>query len=196
VRPFLFSLSTLARPPQGGAAPPTRPAGAIAGKSNVKTQLLKGSPLDGRNYKVHLDGYDQTALITGQGPSVRHEVFYFAQRTLGAVRVDDWKYTFLSQPRGWIGPVLRPNMPILTNLRMDPYERMGWPNNGFAEGSIAHGDSFKHETWRFQLVAKVIGENIPSFIAYPPMQEGAGCSTGDLKEKVEAAIAASKAQGD
>jgi arylsulfatase A-like enzyme len=169
---------------------------SIAGNPNVTKQLLKGSMIDGKNFKVHLDGYDQTALITGAGPSNRHEVFYFAQRTLGAVRVDDWKYTFLSQPQGWIGPVLRPNMPILTNLRADPYERMGWPNNGFAQGSIAYWDSFKHEMWRFQLVSKVIAENIPSFIEYPPMQAGAGFSTGDLKEKVEAAIAASKANGD
>jgi arylsulfatase A-like enzyme len=169
---------------------------AIAGNPHVKDQLLKGASIDGKTFKVHLDGYDQTALITGTGPSNRHEVFYFAQRTLGAVRVDDWKYTFLSQPQGWIGPVLRPNMPVLTNLRMDPYERMGWPNNGFAEGSIGYWDSFKHEMWRFQLVAQVIAENVPSFIEYPPMQAGAGFSTGDLKEKVEAAIAAAKANGD
>jgi hypothetical protein len=38
----------------------------------------------------------------------------------------------------------------------DPYERVGWPNNGFAEGPIAYWDSFKREMWRFQLVAKVI----------------------------------------
>jgi arylsulfatase len=36
----------------------------------------------------------------------------------------------------WIGVVERPNMPRLTNLRQDPYERMGWPDNGFAQGSI------------------------------------------------------------
>ena len=50
--------------------------------------------------------------------------------------------------------------------------------------------------WRFQLVTKVIADNVPSFVEYPPMQAGAGFSTGDLKEKVEAAIVASKAQGD
>jgi arylsulfatase len=50
--------------------------------------------------------------------------------------------------------------------------------------------------WRLQLVAQVIAENVPSFIEYPPMQAGAGFSTGDLKEKVEAAIAAAKANGD
>jgi arylsulfatase A-like enzyme len=169
---------------------------SIAGNPDVKTQLLTGLMLDGKNYRVHLDGYDQTPLITGQGPSNRHEVWYFAQTRLGAVRVDDWKYSFITQPQGWIGPIERPNMPILVNLRQDPFERMGWSDNGVAQGSIAYYDSFKHEMWRFQIPAQIIAENIPSLIAYPPMQEGASFSVGDLKEKVEAAIAAAKASGD
>jgi hypothetical protein len=50
--------------------------------------------------------------------------------------------------------------------------------------------------WRFQVASQVIAQNIPSFIEYPPMQEGAGFSTGDLKEKVEAAISAAKGNND
>jgi hypothetical protein len=41
---------------------------------------------------VHLDGYDQTDMITGKGPSKRHEVWYFAQTKLGALRVDNYKF--------------------------------------------------------------------------------------------------------
>jgi arylsulfatase A-like enzyme len=169
---------------------------AIGGNPNVKDQLLKGLDLDGKNYKVHLDGYDQTPLLTEKGPSNRHEVWYFAQTHLGAVRVDDWKYSFLSQPNGWFGVTERPNIPTITNLRQDPYERMNWPSHGTADGSVAYWDSFKHEMWRFQVAAQIIAENIPSLVEYPPMQAGAGFSTADLKEKVQAAIDAAKAQGD
>jgi arylsulfatase len=169
---------------------------SIGGNPNVKDQLLKGLTLDGKNYKVHLDGYDQTPLLTGKGPSNRHEVWYFAQTRLGAVRVDDWKYTFIAQPNGWFGVVERPNIPTITNLRQDPYERMNWSSHGTANGSVAYWDSFKHEMWRFQVASQIIAENIPSFVEYPPMQAGAGFSTGDLKEKVEAAIAASHAHGE
>jgi hypothetical protein len=49
-------------------------------------------------------------------PSKRHEVWYFAQTKLGALRMDNYKYQFIEQPEGWIGPVVHPNMPILTNL--------------------------------------------------------------------------------
>ena len=63
-------------------------------------------------------------------------------------------------------------------------------------GSIGYYDSFKHEMWRFQIPAQVIAQNVPSLIAFPPMQEGGSFSVGDLKEKVEQAIAASKASSD
>jgi arylsulfatase A-like enzyme len=169
---------------------------AAAGNPGITDELLKGKMLGDQTYKVHLDGYDQTGMLTGQGPSKRHEVWYFAQTKLGALRVDNYKFQFIVQPEGWVGPVVHPNMPILTNLRHDPFERMNWPGHGFAEGSIAYWDSFKHEMCRYQISAQVIAKYIPTFIEYPPMQAGASFNVGDLKEKVEEAIAASKAAGD
>ena len=74
--------------------------------SAITDELLKGKQLGDKNYKVHLDGYDQTDLITGKGPSKRHEVWYFAQTTLGAMRFDNYKYQFIDQPEGWIGPMV------------------------------------------------------------------------------------------
>ena len=65
---------------------------AAAGDPNIKDELLKGKQLGDTTYKVHLDGYDQLDVLTGKGPSNRHEIFYFAEGTLGAVRIDDWKY--------------------------------------------------------------------------------------------------------
>jgi arylsulfatase len=167
-----------------------------AGNPNIKDELLKGKQLGDRTFKVHLDGYDQTDMLTGNGPSKRHEVWYFAQTKLGALRVDNYKFQFIEQPQGWLGPVDYPNMPKLTNLRHDPFERMNWPGKGFAEGSVGYWNSFKHEMWRFQISAQVIAQNIPSFVEYPPMQTGASFSVGDLKEKVEQAIKAARGPTD
>jgi hypothetical protein len=50
--------------------------------------------------------------------------------------------------------------------------------------------------WRFQIPGQVIAQNVPSFVEYPPMQAGANFNIGDLKAKVEQAIAASKGQGE
>jgi hypothetical protein len=49
------------------------------------------------------DGYNQMDLITGKGPSARHEIFYFTEGTLSAVRIGDFKYRFTDQPGGWFG---------------------------------------------------------------------------------------------
>ena len=70
---------------------------AAAGNPNIKAELLKGKKIGDRTYKNHLDSYDQTAMITGKGPSARHEIYYFGESTLGAVRIDDWKYRFIDQ---------------------------------------------------------------------------------------------------
>jgi arylsulfatase A-like enzyme len=169
---------------------------AAAGNPNVTQELLKGKQMGDRTYKVHLDGYDQTDMITGKGDSKRHELWYFAQTQLGALRYDNYKYQFIDQPDGWIGVTNKPNMPKLTNLRQDPFERMNWPARGFSSGSVAYYESFKHEMWRFQIPAQVIAEYLPSLIEYPPMQAGASFSTGDLKAKVEQAIAAAKGGND
>jgi arylsulfatase len=68
---------------------------AAADDSNIVEELKKGKQIGDRTYKVHLDGYDQTELITGKGASKRHEIYYFAETTLGAVRIDDFKYRFI-----------------------------------------------------------------------------------------------------
>ena len=53
-------------------------------------------------------------MITGKGPSSRHEIFYFAESNLAAVRVDDFKYQFIDQPKGWLGAKSHVDVPTLT----------------------------------------------------------------------------------
>ena len=98
---------------------------AAAGNPNIKEELLKGKKIGDRTYKNHLDSYNQLDMITGKGPSARHEIFYFGESTLGAVRIDDFKYRFIEQPNGWLGGKVHVDAPSLTNLRLDPFERLG-----------------------------------------------------------------------
>jgi arylsulfatase A-like enzyme len=161
---------------------------AAAGNPNITAELLKGKQMGGQNYKVHLDGYDQTALITGKGPSARHEVLYFTEGTLSAVRIDDYKYRFTDQPGGWLGGTIKVDWPILTNIRLDPFERMGLPNG--ANGSLAFYNWFAYEFWRFQFVQKEIGKLAQTAIEYPPMQKGASFNLEAVKAQIEKAIAA------
>ena len=79
--------------------------------------------LGDRTYKNHLDGYNQTDLLLGKAPSARHELFYFGGAKLGALRLDDFKYQFYQQPLGWPGPKTTTDMPLIYNIRQDPFER-------------------------------------------------------------------------
>ncbi len=108
---------------------------------------------------MHLDGYDQTAMITGKGESARHEIFYFGESTLGAVRVDDFKYRFIDQPGGWLGDKPKLDVPVLTNLRLDPFERTGFPENLSKSGSLEYfGKWFVFEFWRFVFVQQEVAK--------------------------------------
>jgi arylsulfatase A-like enzyme len=156
---------------------------AAAGNPNIVDELKKGKEIGGMNYKVHLDGYDQTDLITGKGPSARHEVFYFAEGTLGAVRLDDFKYRFIDQPGGWLGGTIKPDLPILTNLRLDPFER-----TGFA-GSMEYFEWFKFQFWRFVYVQQEVGKLAQTAIEFPPMQKGASFNLEAVKDQIEKAVA-------
>jgi arylsulfatase len=157
---------------------------AAAGNPNIVDELKKGKDVGGTKYHVHLDGYDQTDLLNGKGPSKRHEIYYFTESTLGAVRIDDYKYRFTDQPNGWLGATEKVDWPILVNLRLDPFERTGM-YNGKDNGSIAYYNWFAYEFWRFVFVQKEVGKAAESFIEFPPLQKGASFNLSELKQKLE-----------
>ena len=163
---------------------------AAAGDANIVDELKQGKQFGDRTYKVHLDGYDQTDLITGNGPSKRHEIFYLTESTLSAVRIDDFKYRFTNQPNGWLGATDKVDWPILVNLRLDPYERTGMPDG--KGGSLAFYNWFAFEFWRFVFVQQEVGKAAQSFIEFPPMQKGASFNMEAVKSQIEAAIAATQ----
>jgi arylsulfatase A-like enzyme len=152
---------------------------AAAGNANIVDELKQGKQLGDKTYKVHLDGHNQMELITGKGPSQRHEIFYFAESTLGAVRIDDYKYRFIDQPNGWLGGTVKPDWPILVNLRLDPFERTG------LSGSLNFYNWYAYEFWRFVFVKQEIAKTAQTFIEFPPMQKGASFNLEALKEEME-----------
>src|SRR5467141_1453638 len=160
---------------------------AAAGNPNIASDLKKGKQLGDRTYKVHLDGYNQMDMITGKGPSNRHEIWYFGESTLGAVRIDDYKYRFIDQPGGWLGAKTQVDVPFLTNLRLDPFERAGWPLDQAASGSQEYFQWFKYEFWRFVFVQQQVEKLAMTAVEFPPMQRGASFNLDAVKAKIEAA---------
>jgi arylsulfatase A-like enzyme len=165
---------------------------AAAGDPNIGAELQKGKQIGDSNYKVYLDGYNQMNLLTGQAPSARHEVFYFTESTLSAVRINDFKYRFTDQPNGWLGATVKVDWPILVNLRLDPFERTGMPTA--SGGSLFYKDWFVYEFWRFVFVQQVVGKLAQTALDFPPMQKGASFNLSQLKEELDKKIAAQGAQ--
>jgi hypothetical protein len=163
---------------------------AAAGNPNITDELQKGVKLGDRTYKYHLDGYSQMDLLTGKGPSKRQELFYFGGAQLGAVRIDNFKFTFFAQPWGWPGEKVTRDMPSLVNIRQDPFERT--PNlRGESWNTGAPGytnDFFAREAWRFVDVQQYVTKLALTAVDYPPMQEPASFNLDAVKKKIDEII--------
>jgi arylsulfatase A-like enzyme len=161
-----------------------------AGNPDITNQLLKGVTLGDQEYKNHLDGYDQMDVLTGKGPSKRHEIFYFGGPHLGAVRIDDFKYQFIQQPYGWPGEKVTTDMPTIVNLRQDPFERTpsirGETLNDLGGGYM--NNFYAREFWRFVMVQQYVGNLAKTAIDYPPMQAPASFNLQAIKTQIQEAI--------
>jgi hypothetical protein len=94
---------------------------------------------------------------------------------------------------GWPGPKTTIDMPLIYNIRQDPFERT--PILNYGEGTPAYLNEFMgREAWRFVLVKAVVAKLGETAISFPPMQAPASFNLTAVKEKIEAAIKAH--QGD
>ena len=164
---------------------------AAAGNPNITEQLLKGVRLGDREYKNHLDGYNQMDLLTGKGPSKRRELFYFGGPHLGAVRIDDFKFRFYEQPQGWPGPKVTTDMPTMVNIRQDPFERT--PSHRRPELERPGRRIHERFLWPASSGASCSCSNTSAKLAltaidYPPMQDPATFNLDAVKKKIDAMI--------
>jgi arylsulfatase len=158
---------------------------AAAGNPNIASEFKTGKTVNGKAYKVHLDGYNQLDMLTGQGSSNRDVLYYFAGSELGAVRVGDYKYRYIDQPNGWFGGTESLGWPVITNLRLDPFERAGWSNGSTEFGSLSYFNYYVYEFWRFVDGQQEVQKLVETFEEFPPMQEGASFNLDSIKNKAK-----------
>lgn len=156
---------------------------AAVGNPDIKEQLKAGGvEAIGRVYKVHLDGYNFLPYLTGEveeGP--RHEIFYFSDDgDLTALRYDDWKAIFLEQKaettlRAWIEPWTVLRVPLLFNLRRDPYERSYSTSNTYYDWLL-------DRAFILLPAAEYVGQFLATFEEFPPRQKPGSFTLGDAVE--------------
>ena len=152
---------------------------AAAGEPNIKEKLKKGYTSGDKKFKVHLDGYDQTALLNGKGAGARKEIFYFdAGGNLNAVRYMNWKIHFTLM-EGDITEAYRksPSWPIVINLRQDPFER-------FAFESRMYLRWMADKMWTFVPAQQVVAQFIDTFREFPPSQKSDSLSVDQVLAKL------------
>jgi arylsulfatase len=162
---------------------------AAAGVSDIKAQLKTGGvQAIGRQYKVHLDGYNFLPYLTGQEEqSPRREIFYFSDDgDLTALRYNDWKLIFLEQKaeatfRAWMEPWTHLRVPLMFNLRRDPYERSYSTSNTYYDWML--------DRVYFLVPAQAyVGQFLATFQEFPPRQKAASFAIDQAMEKMEASL--------
>ena len=158
---------------------------AATGDTTVIADLKVGRKVGDRTYKVHIDGYDLLPALKGAGAWPRKEFLYWTDDgNVAAVRYGDWKASFLVQNaeglKVWQKPFEQLRAPLLTNLRMDPFER------------AQHDDAMGYQRWYLEHMfmiapaAGYVGNWMQSFRDFPPRQKPGSFNLDRVMEAVTA----------
>jgi arylsulfatase A-like enzyme len=154
---------------------------AAAGVPDVVDQLKRGASFGGTAYKVHLDGYDQTALFTGKSEqSARKFIFYYDETVLTAIRYAQFKIVFSAKFNGkWDGTLENLGRPQITNLLMDPFERQwGDVNRQYGE----------HKGWALTPIVGIVEQHLATFKEFPVRQVGLSAQFGKTIEGIQSQL--------
>jgi arylsulfatase len=160
---------------------------AIAGDTDVTEKLLKGYKVGDMTYKVHLDGFNLVPYLTGQVDKSPRESFIYCNddQQVVALRYDNWKLVFMEQRtpgtlKVWADPFVSLRVPLIFNLRLDPYERAQITSNTYYDWLFSHA---------FLLVPAqdYIGKFLMTFKEFPQRQKAASFNLDEVLKKLQEA---------
>ena len=156
---------------------------AAAGDPGVKDELLAGETIGDRSYKVHLDGYDLAPALKGEADWPRKEFLYWTDDgSVAALRFNNWKVSFLEQKaeglRVWQEPFDVLRAPVLTNLRMDPFERAR------SEDAMGYQRWYMERMFMIAPAGAYVGQWLQSFREFPPRQKPGSFNLDRVMEAV------------
>ncbi len=164
---------------------------AAAGAPDIKEKLLKGVELNGRKYKNHIDGYNQLDYLSGKTEaSPRNEFIYVGDDgNVMSIRVGDWKATYLEnrakQLQVWREPLVKLRMPLLFNLRRDPFEKS-------YENSNTYHDWMIDRAYVLAPMQVVASKFLMSMKDFPPSQKPGDWSLESLEQQIKSMTAGGK----
>lgn len=166
---------------------------AAGGPEDLAEKCKQGYQVGNKKFRVHLDGYDQRALLAGTEPGRRHEFIYVLDSgNLAAVRYDDWKVVFSYQdgegPDMWFsGKRFSPAWPYIFNLRSDPFE--------YATHSGLYTQWYGERMFLFVPAQGLVKKFAESLLEFVPSQAPGSLSIGPMKERVKAKMREAQNEG-
>ena len=156
---------------------------AAAGDPAIKEELLTGKELGGKTYKAHIDGNNLMPALKGEGEWPTKSFIYWTDGgSVAALRYGDWKVTFLEQEaeglRVWQDPFKQLRTPLLTNLRMDPFERAEHEN------AMGYTRWFMERMFAIAPAGAYVADWLQSFKDFPPRQKPGSFNLDNVMESL------------
>jgi arylsulfatase len=164
---------------------------AAAGDPDVSKKLLDGYKVGDKTFRVHIDGVNVLPYLTGQvKESPRNNFFYVSDDGgIMAVRTGDYKLVFEQQlatsTMVWAQPMVKLRLPLIFNLRRDPFERADFNSNVYWDWLMNHVPQL------YECQALVAAQ-LENFVKYPPRQKAASFNLDAVLAQLGPAIAAEK----
>jgi len=156
---------------------------AIAGDPEVKQKLLNGYKVGDKTFKVHIDGWNMLPYLTGQVKESPRNIFFYMSDDgdVMAVRHGDWKFVLAEQQaqqlRVWMEPFNKLRLPLMFNLRRDPFERAQHNSNTYYDWIAYHA-------FKMYEMQEVVAEQIENFEKFPPRQKPASFNLDSVLAQV------------
>jgi arylsulfatase A-like enzyme len=160
---------------------------AAGGNPDIVEQLKKGVELNGRTYKNFIDGANQVDYISGKVKESPRPSFMYVNDDgqIVAMRYNEWKAVFYEN-RGqafevWREPFTELRVPLLFNLRRDPFEKAQHNSN-------TYNDWFLDRVFVLAPMQRVAGQFLMTMQEFPPSQKPGSFNLDGIKKKLEATM--------
>ena len=157
---------------------------AAAGEPEVKEKLLEGYDVDGKTFKVHIDGFNMLPYFTGEVEESPRQTFFYISDDgeILAIRHGDWKAVLKEQRAKtlmcWAEPFVSLRIPKFFNLRRDPFERADENSNTYYDWIISHA-------YLVYGMQSLVAQQIEGFIKFPPRNKPAAFNLDEVMRQLE-----------
>ena len=156
---------------------------AAAGAPDIAEKLKAGVELNGRKYRNYIDGQNQLEYLSGKAKESPRKAFMYANDDgqIVAMRYDAWKAVFLEN-RGeafgvWREPFTELRVPLLFNLRRDPFEKAQHNSN-------TYNDWFLERPFVIVPIQGLAAQFLLTMKDYPPSQTPGAFNLSRIEEQL------------